>query len=157
MAEIIIVGIGNPYRGDDAAGWAVIDKLAAKIGSAIKLVKQQGDVAELIDFFVHFKSVYLVDAGSWDAPIGSWQRIDVLKDPIPEETVQTSTHGFGAAQAISLARNLDQLPKKLIVYAINGGAYHISNELSGPVAKCIDSVAEAVLNEGDIHSCMNTA
>lgn len=157
MAEIIIVGLGNPYRGDDAAGWAVIDTLAAKIGSAIKLVKQQGDIAELMDFFSHYKSVYLIDAGSWDAPIGSWQRIDVLIQPILEEDAQTSTHGFGASQAISLAKNLDQLPSRLILYAINGNAYHISNELSEPVAKGIAMVAEALLNEGDIQSCMNTA
>ncbi len=157
MADIIIVGIGNPYRGDDAAGWAVIDGLKGTIGSVIKLVKQQGDIAELIDIFAHHKSVYLVDACRSSELVGTWQRIDVNKQPIMEENPQTSTHGFSLSQAIALAKNLDQLPNKLILYAINGNHYSISDVLSPPIAKSVNSVIKAILNEEDIQSCMNTA
>ncbi len=157
MTDIIIVGIGNPYRGDDAAGWAVIDGLKETAGSAIKLVKLQGDIAELIDIFAHHKSVYLVDACRSSELVGAWQRIDVHKQPIIEDNPQTSTHGFSLGQAISLAKNLDQLPNKLILYAINGMHYSISDELSPPVAKSVNSVIKAILNEGDIQSCMSTA
>lgn len=157
MADIIIVGIGNPFRGDDAAGWAVIDKLKETAGSAIKLVKQQGDIAELLDIFAHHKSVYLVDACSSNDLTSAWQRIDVHQQPIPPENSQTSTHGFGVSQAIALAKNLDQLPKKLILYAIPGKNYSVSSTLSPSVARSIDSVIKAILNEEDIQSCMNTA
>lgn len=157
MADIIIVGIGNPYRGDDAAGWAVIDGLKETVGSAIKLEKQQGDIAILIDIFAHHKSVYLVDACQSGGLVGAWQRIDVHQQPIREDNSQTSTHGFSLSQAISLAENLDQLPNKLILYAINGAHYSISDALSPPVARSIDSVIMAILNEEDIQSCMNKA
>lgn len=157
MADIAIVGIGNPYRGDDAAGWAVIDGLKEKAGSAIKLVKQQGDIAELIDIFAHYQSVYVVDACSSSELAGTWQRIDAHKQPIMEDAPQTSTHGFSLSQAVSLAKILDQLPNKLILYAIKGTHYSISDELSPPVAESVNSVIQAILNEEDIHSCMNTA
>lgn len=154
MADIIIVGIGNPYRGDDAAGWAVIDGLRETIGSVIKLVKQRGDMADLIDIFALHKNVYLVDACCGSGCAGEWQRIDVHKQPILEEIPQTSTHGFSVSQAVSLARNLDQLPNKLILYAINGDHYSISEGLSPSVAKGVDRVIKAILNEEDIQSCM---
>lgn len=157
MADMIIVGIGNPYRGDDAAGLAVIDGLKETAGSAIKLVKQQGDIAELLDIFAHHKSVYLVDACRSSELTGAWQRIDVHQQPIPPENSQTSTHGFSVSQAIALAKNLDQLPNKLILYAITGYNYSVSSTLSPSVAKSIDSVIKAILNEEDIQSCMNTA
>ena len=157
MADIIIVGIGNPYRGDDAAGWAVIDGLKEEVGSAIKLVKERGDIAELIDIFTRHKSVYLVDACSSSEFTAAWQRIDVNRQPLLEENPQTSTHGFSITQAISLAKNLDQLPNKLILYAINGNNYSISNELSPAVANSVDSVIKAILKEEDIQSCMNRA
>lgn len=157
MADIVIVGIGNPYRGDDAAGWMVVDRLKESVGSAIKLVKQRGDIAELIDIFAHHKSVYVVDACRSSKPVGTWERIDVHKQPIMEEHPQTSTHGFSVSQAISLAKNLDQLPNKLILYAINGDHYSISEALSPSVARSVEKVIEAILNEEDIQSCMNTA
>ncbi len=157
MADIIVVGIGNPYRGDDAAGWAVIDGLMEIVGSVIKLVKERGDIADLIDIFSRYKSVYLIDACLSSELIGTWQRIDVNKQPIVEKNVQASTHGFSVCQAISLAKNLDQLPNKLILYAINGDNYSVSNALSPSVARGVDSVIKAILNEEDIQSCMNTA
>lgn len=157
MADIIIVGIGNPYRGDDAAGWAVIDGLMETVGSVIKLVKQRGDIAELIDIFGQYKTVYLVDACRSNVSVGTWQRIDVQKQSIIEENPQTSTHGFSVSQAISLAKNLDQLPYKLILYVINGDSYTISDKFSPSVAKSVDLVVKAILNEEDIQSCMNTA
>lgn len=157
MADIVIVGIGNPYRGDDAAGWAVIDGLKEKTGSVIKLVKQRGDIAELIDTFAQHKNVYIIDACSSSDPVGTWKRIDVHKQSIVDENPQTSTHGFSLSQAISLAKNLRQLPNKLILYVINGDNYSISEILSPSVAISVECVINAILNEEDIQSCMNTA
>lgn len=157
MSDIIIVGIGNSFRGDDAAGWAVIDGLKETAGSAIELVKLRGDIAELLDIFARHKSVYLVDACSSNGPAGSWQRIDAQQQALPPENTQTSTHGFSVGQAVALAKNLDQLPNKLILYAITGDNYSITSTLSPAVAKSIDSVILAILNEEDIQSCMNKA
>lgn len=157
MADIIIVGIGNPYRGDDAAGWAVIDGLTKAVGSVIQLVKQRGDIAELVDIFANHKSVYLVDAFNSSDLKDAWKRIDLHKQPIIEESPQTSTHGFSISQAISLAKNLDLLPNKLILYAIKGNHYSITNSLTPPVAKSVDTVINAILQEEEVQSCMNTA
>lgn len=155
MDDIIIVGIGNPYRGDDIAGWAVIDGLQKIAGTALKLVKQQGDIAELLEIFARHKSVYLVDACRSGELSGTWQRIDVHQQPIPPDNARTSTHGFSVSQAIALAKNLDQLPNKLILYAISGDNYSISSNPSPAVSKSIDSVIKAIFNEEDIQSCMN--
>lgn len=151
MAETVIVGIGNPYRGDDAAGWAVIDGLAKAAGPTLSLRKMQGDIAELIDIFAEYKNVYLVDACSSDVlNDDGWLRIDANKEPIVDNSHQTSTHGFSLSQAISLARNIGQLPNKLIVYAINGKQFSVSDELSPSVEKSIDLVVKAILNEEDV-------
>jgi hydrogenase maturation protease len=153
MSKIIIIGIGNPFRGDDGAGPAVIDALLGKLPMEITLSKQRGDISELIDCFASYPSVYIVDACSSSAAPGTCHRIDGLNEPLPAET-QVSTHGMTIRQAITLARTLDKLPSKLIVYAISGNQYHMSNTLSPPVANTIDSVVQNILNEEDIRSCM---
>ena len=157
MADVIVVGIGNPYRGDDGAGWAVIDGLMETIGSAVTLVKQRGDVGELIDIFARHKSVYLVDACHSHESKGAWERIDLHKQQVLEENPQTSTHGFSVSQAISLAKNFRRIPNKLILYAIKGDNYSISETLSPSVKRSVDSVIKAIINEEDIQSCMNIA
>ncbi|MBS0629465.1 MAG: hydrogenase maturation protease [Verrucomicrobia bacterium] len=145
MGSEIIIGIGNPYRGDDGAGWAVIDLLREKIDPKITLLKQRGDIAQLLDIFATHNCVYLVDAtiGLKDR----WKRIDIKREPLPEESSQTSTHGFSISQAVSLARNLNQLPACLILYAIKGSQYTMSDHLSPDVVQSVEEVAKAITKE----------
>ena len=154
MSDILIVGIGNPFRGDDGAGWAVIDALEKKIKSGVMLRKIHGDIVELMDIFEHYSSVYLVDACCMDAPPGFWQRINAHRHTLPLDNPQTSTHGLSLSQAIALAKTLDQVPSKLSIYAITGDQYNIGTTLSPPVAGIIEMIAQNIFNEEDIQSCM---
>jgi len=157
MPSIAIVGIGNIYRGDDAVGWAVIDQLKEKVGAVIQLCKQRGDIAELMEVFAKHPNVYLVDACLSTAPVGSWRRIDAMRQPLPIESSQTSTHGFSISQTVALAKSMNQLPSKLIIYAIIGSNYAMSEALSPLLAQAVNQVAEAILNEEDIRTCMKKA
>lgn len=146
MAEVIIAGIGNPYRGDDGAGWAVIDALK-KQRVDWPLSKLRGEITELLDLFSGYNTVFLVDACFSSSPIGTWSRINASQEALPDETSQTSTHGLGIAQAIALAKNLNMLPEKLIIYAIVGDKFNISDTLSPAVEQAVDLVATALLKE----------
>lgn len=150
MDKIVVVGIGNPFRGDDGAGWAVIDALKGRVNAKITLNKIRGDISEVLDYFENDSIVYLIDACKKEAPAGTWQRIDALSDPLLLERAQTSTHGLSISQAISLGKALNQLPIKLIIYAINGDHYSIGNDLSPPVAKAIETVVQSLLKEEDL-------
>ena len=155
--ELIIAGIGNPYRGDDAAGWLVIDALKGKMDGVIPCCKLRGELSELLDLFASYSIVYLVDACLSNDPTSAWQRIDVHRQPLPPESSQTSTHGLGLSQAIALAKNLDQLPSTLVVYAITGSCYQVSDMLSPGIAQAVEEVAQKIINEEDIRACMKKA
>lgn len=145
-----MVGIGNPYRSDDAAGWAVIDALEGQVHGSIQLSKQRGDIAELLDVFSTSQTVFLVDACL--STEGGWQRIDLCRQPLPEENTQTSTHGLSVAQAIALAKNLEIMPPKLILYAIAGDQYGVGGRLSPHVEKSVKQVVKEILNEKELHA-----
>ena len=153
MVDILVIGIGNPFRGDDGAGWAVIDALEGKVHTGVKLSKLRGDIAELMDVFANHSTIYLVDACRTDTLPGSWQRIDAKSQFILLDNTQTSTHGLSISQAIALAKILNQLPPKLIIYAITGAHYNVSATLSAPVAQSISIVAQNILNEEDVLAC----
>lgn len=155
MGEAAIIGIGNPYRGDDAAGWDVVDLLEERVGKGVSLYKERGGIAELMDILAHHRTVVIVDACSSGSIDGPWKRFDLKAESLSEEIPLTSTHGFGVLQAISLAKNLDYLPEKVILYAIKGSAFQMKAETVVAVRESAIQVAEAILQEEDIRSCMN--
>lgn len=154
MADTIIVGVGNPYRGDDKAGWEVIDRLEKKVHETIHLAKKGGDFCDLLEIFSAYKNVYLIDACQGKNLGDRYIRIDAKQSKIPLDANQASTHGLGVAQAIALAENLKILPEKLIIYALPGKRYSISDNISSHMDKMIDEVIEQLLKEKEI-SCMN--
>lgn len=150
---ILVLGVGNPFRGDDIAGWAVIDALKGKVPDGVELIKVRGEISELLDFFGKYSIIYLIDACSMKAPLGFYQRIDAIQNSMPD-TPQTSTHGLSISQAVDLAKIIKQMPSKLIVYAINGDQYNIGTTLSPSVAKAAQIVVQNILKEEDIVACM---
>jgi hydrogenase maturation protease len=146
MVNTLILGIGNPYRGDDGAGWAVIEGLQ----TAVPLRKSRGDIAELIDLFSQYEAIYVIDACLGSRPAGSWERIDLRCQPLPEDALQVSTHGFGLAQALPLANQLNVLPATLILYAIWGDSYTLREGLSNAVTTAVKEVITALHQETQI-------
>ena len=55
-----------------------------------------------------------------------------------------STHGFGVAEAVELARSLNQLPPQLIIYGIEGknfaDGFGLSPEVEGAAAQVVRRV-----------------
>ena len=145
---LAVVGIGSPFRSDDIAGHLVIDLLNEKIGEKVVLKNVLGDPAELINIFSSFNSFYLIDACQ---NLDSWQRIDLSKESIEDESAKTSTHGFGLSDSINMAKNLNLLPNKLILYALNGYNYEVGDTVSEKTLISVESVVEAILKEEDIY------
>jgi hydrogenase maturation protease len=96
----------------------------------------------LIEDWAGADAVIVVDAVSSGAPPGTIHRLDPLSEPIPAALSQGSTHAFGLAETIELARALDRLPERLSVYGIEGGCFDAGNELSRPVRAAVDAVRE---------------
>jgi hydrogenase maturation protease len=84
--------------------------------------------------------VIVVDAVASGAPAGTVHRLDPVGDPLPAEFARGSTHAFGLAETIELARTLDRLPPRITVYGIEGTDFRAGDELSAPVRAAVDAV-----------------
>ena len=138
MTTTRIIGIGNGDRGDDGVGPAVIALLAKAPPAGAVLQAARGDMLALIDAWGSSDRVYLVDAV---APAGSPGRlvcIDVAGDALPGGLGSfVSSHGFGVADAIELARALGRLPARLAVYGIEGAGFTPGAPLSPAVVQAL--------------------
>ncbi len=143
---ILIVGIGNPDRGDDAAGRAVAAGLRARGPKDLRVIESDGEATALLARFSEADEVILVDAALSGAPPGTVGRFDVNKAPLPTGRFGISTHGFGLAEAIELARALGCLPRRCVVYAIEGRSFALGERLSPEVEMAVETVVASILD-----------
>jgi len=144
----IVIGIGNPDRGDDGVGRAVARSLQGRLPPKVAIVEQDGEATSLMACFDGVRTAYLIDAcASVAARPGSVQRFDVSGTPLPQGAFTLSTHGLGLAEAIELARALGQLPPRCIVYAVEAGTVEPGAPLSPPVAAAVETVGARLCAE----------
>lgn len=138
MSTTRIVGIGNADRGDDAVGPAVIAMLAQAPPEGVVLHTARADMLTLIDTWQADDQVFLVDAVAAAGSPGRVIRIDVSRETVASGLDSfVSSHGFSLAGAIELARALGRLPRRLMVYGIEGAGFDPGAPLSPPVSRAL--------------------
>lgn len=139
--RLIVVGIGNPDRGDDSAGILVARALAGRLPPGTTVIESTGDVAGLVTILERSLSAVFIDATQSGAEPGTVHRFDAVEEPLPAECFRCSTHTLGLAEAVELARSIGPLPRKLYVYGIEGGNFSTGASLSDGVRAAIDTAA----------------
>ena len=143
----MMIGIGNPFRSDDRAGLEIVRLLQERIPSEMKRVEETGDGAELLDAWKGMDCVILIDAIQSGTPPATVYRFDARAESLPTWFSHASTHTFGVAEAIELARHIDELPPKLIVYGIEGLDFSPGTELSPEVVEALPAISKLILRE----------
>jgi hydrogenase maturation protease len=141
LARVLVVGVGNPGRGDDGIGPLVVRQLLGRVSPDVVIVERSGDALTLVDDWEGRDAVILVDAAAPGGTPGSIHRIDLLRDVWPREVSLSSTHGFGLVEAVGLAGALDLLPPQVIAYAIEGANFDPGAPISPQVAAVTGEVA----------------
>ncbi len=150
-SPITLIGVGNRFRGDDGAGWEIVKKLEAEILPDAQVMEALGEGASLIESMKGKERVLMFDAVYSGAKAGSIFRFEAHNQPIPAKFFNYSTHAFSLAEAIELARALNQLPEKLIVYGVEGKNFEAGTELSVEIKNAIPEVIKKVLNDIEEH------
>ncbi len=148
---ILIIGVGNAYRGDDAVGLRITQDIKKEALVHVTVIEQSGDGTALMESWKNADTVIIVDAVYSGGNFGTIYRFDAHKQAIPSRFFHYSTHAFGVAEAIELARALKQLPKNLIVHGIEGKCFEAGIGLSLEVEKAVEEVIMRV--KQDIHNC----
>ena len=153
---ILLIGIGNKFRQDDAVGLAISRRLDAlritekfrnQLPPEIKIVEASGEGVALMELWQDATTVYLFDAVISGAEVGKIYRIDAQIETVPAKFFNYSTHAFSVAEAVELARTLNQLPSKLIIYGVEGKNFDFGVGLCPEVEQAAAEVVERVYSE----------
>ena len=146
-ARALVIGLGNPDRGDDAVGLHVARRIAARGVPGVAVEEAGGDTLALLDRWAGMGRVVLVDAAAPIALPGRIHRLDPLAGPLPRDLALGSTHAFGLAEAVELARTLGLLPRWMTIFAIEAACFDPGAALSPAVAAAVGPVAGRIAAE----------
>lgn len=147
IAPLLVLGIGNSERGDDAAGRETARLLRGTLPADVAVEEHEGEAMALVARLDGVAAAYLVDASVSGAPPGTIRRFDAAASPLPQREFGLSTHGFGLGSAVELARALGRLPLRCIVYAVEGASFEPGAGLSPAVARAVAVVAARLAAE----------
>lgn len=145
-APVLVIGIGNAFRSDDRAGLEVARRIPRTANDRLDVQEMAGNPLTLLDLWKGYNEVLLVDAVYSKSPPGTFQIINAVQQKIPAGLFNTSTHNMSVAEAIEMARNLNQLPEQLWVYGIEGENFQFGETLSPHMNKAIEEVVRHILS-----------
>jgi hydrogenase maturation protease len=142
----VVFGVGNPDRGDDAAGWLVADLLGDGDGGAVTVRRVTADPSVILTdpLWDAADHVVIVDAVRTGAPPGTVHRWDLFELCGAPPTASGGTHDLGIATTIALAGALGRLPLAAVVIGIEGGCFDPGAPPSPEVLAASERVAAAL-------------
>jgi len=145
--SVLVVGIGNPDRGDDGFGPAVAQRLRGRVPSTVRILERSGDALALMEDWDGIPFVIVIDAMAPISEPGQVHRFDLADSPLPIGFAPSSSHALGVAETIELARSLGRLPQCLVAYLVEGEQFGTGAPLSLAVAEAVGDVAERIVSE----------
>lgn len=151
MSPIRIIGVGSP-AGDDQVGWLAVE--AVKQSAVLRrvpvglvcLMSLDRPGATLVEHLAGAEMALLIDAMQSGAPAGTVRRTE-LPGSLSGEGALLSSHGFGVAHAVALAKVLGELPSRLVVYGVEAQHLKPTSIASEAARAAVTRVCEAIEND----------
>jgi hydrogenase maturation protease len=143
----VVVGVGNEYRRDDGVGLAVAALLRDRVPAGVEVVGCELEPSRLLDAWQGAQAALVVDAVRSGAEPGTLHRFDAGRSPVPAAVFRSSTHAFGVGEAVELARALGTLPRRVVVFGVEGSEFAAGQGLTSRVEAAVEPAATAMLNE----------
>lgn len=135
MKRVLVAGVGNPLRGDDGFGPAVIEALGPLPDGVQTTETGIGGVALLQDLMLGWDGFVLLDAVERGAAPGT---VFVLEPEVPEAVHVPDVHLANPDRVLSMARSLGALPARVRIVGCQPlDAHTLALGLSPQVADAI--------------------
>lgn len=133
---ILIIGVGNPSRGDDALGPLLIERLQTLRLPGVELLTDfQLQVEYALDLQDRLQVIF-VDASVNTTPPFTFTPVHATEDD------SFSSHALSPGAVLHAYRKLLGVPPASAVLAIHGEAFELGESLSGAAARNLEAAIE---------------
>ncbi len=150
--RLLLIGVGNRDRGDDAVGPVVCDLVREARLPGIELVVFEGAMVDLALHWEPSDHVWIVDAAAPAGHPGRTNRIDALASTF-DMPGAVSTHSIDVSAAVELARVLERMPASLTLVGIEGASF----EHGAPLTPAVTHAAGRVVARVRRHTRSSTS
>lgn len=144
---MVVIGVGNAFRKDDAVGRRAAERLRQVLPADVLVLSLSGEGTELMQAWAHEQQVWLIDAVCSGAAPGTIHEIDAVRESVPSHLFYCSSHAFSVAEAIELSKAMDLLPPSVKLFGIEGGDFGHGVGLSPEVEAALEEVVGRVARE----------
>ncbi|MGW3266362.1 hydrogenase maturation protease [Streptomyces sp. NPDC001056] len=146
--RVVVIGVGNPLRGDDGVGPAAVEALRGRVPDETVLTVSDGEPARVLELWRGADTVVVAEALR-ASPARPGRLHTLTAAEAASRTVGTaSTHAFGLGECLALAEALDRLPPRLVVHAVEvadtGLGARMSEAVRSALPELIDRIAASV-------------
>ena len=145
ISPILVAGIGNEFRGDDAAGLLVARDIQNRTLGGVHTVMLSDNLDKILDLWEGATLAIVVDAVRTGAEPGTIISYDLLTDPLPSGMTTTSTHSLDPLQLVKMAQLLNRVPQRLYLVGIEGSNFAIGAEMTEAVQAALPRATEKIL------------
>jgi hydrogenase maturation protease len=147
----VIIGLGQPFRGDDGAGYAVITRLEQTRGLPRNIDILEGGTSALFDAILSskYERAILVDAAEIGRQPGEWICLDAKQLACTSDVNNNAydSHQLNLGELLALGQQFNVLPKTMLIYAVQPLSLEWTHQLSEPVREAVSEIAESILRE----------
>lgn len=145
--QIVVIGIGNDFRHDDAVGLEVA-RLVRKANLAdVSVVGGVSDDYALLTAWDSRGRAFVIDCTQSYSTPGTVHRFDGLAENIPADIFSSySTHTLNIVKTIELSRTLGRLPQQLTIIGVEGADFSHGSGLSPAVEVAAVEVVRFIIS-----------
>ena len=151
--KILVIGMGQTLRGDDAAGSEAVRRWQADYPATASRAEVTVEFSELpglalLDLLDGYDAGILVDAVQTTAAAGTIFRLG-LAELESFDTAAKSAHGWGVAESLELDQQLNRSrpPRLVRIVGIQAQQLELGHKLSTAVENAMPAAADAIEKE----------
>jgi hydrogenase maturation protease len=130
MGGVLVIGIGNPLRGDDGLGWHAAERVQKEFSaSEVRVIRCHQLTPELATNVAEADRVIFIDVADADPPGGVFVHEVVSASRAPAAL----THNLNPSGLLEYTRTLYGATPNAFLIGINGESFEYSEQLSAPL------------------------
>ena len=126
---LLVIGVGNPLRGDDGVGLVLVRRLQAHFGSRLPTLEMMAPDVAWAERIAACRELLVIDAAA-DAAAAPFRLVDIAAAPSPLPAGGWVSHLFDWPAILALARHVHGRAPRTRLLAVSGVDFGICESLS---------------------------
>jgi len=145
--SVLVLGLGNPLRGDDGVGCRLAEELARReLPPGVQVLDGGAVGLGLLDLMEGWERVIIVDAAEMGRRPGGFVRFTPSDVRLASVSDRFSLHHAGLSEVLALADALGRALPEMVIFGVQPAEVGWGEGLSPAVEAALPALADAVLS-----------